>query len=169
MNKHKLMVLGLSVVLFASSCKKNDMESTVAQSSAASAVKSSDWKSISKWSTQSQENYTVYSSNLQDSTISSSVASQGLVLAYKKNGTTISALPYEEKAGTGSYFWYYQVSQGGISIMVDAYGGATTPASSLGFKYFVISADKLNQLESAGHSKAELMKSSYDEASALLK
>jgi hypothetical protein len=169
MNKHKLMVLGLSAVLFASSCKKNDMESSIAQASAAKAVQTSEWKSISKWSTQSQENYAVYSSNLQDSSISSSVASQGLVLAYKKNGSTVSALPYEEKAGAGSYFWYYQVSQGGIAIMADAYGGATTPASSLGFKYFVISADKLSQLESAGHSKAELMKLSYDEASALLK
>ena len=169
MNKHKLMVLGLSAVLFASSCKKNDLQNSVAQASPAKAVQSSEWKSISNWSTQSQENYKVYSSNVQDSAISSAVASQGLVLAYKKNGSTVSALPYEEKAGTGSYFWYYQVSQGGIAIMADAYGGATTPANSLGFKYFVISADKLSQLESAGHSKAELMKLSYDEASALLK
>ena len=163
------MVLGLSAVLFASSCKKNDTESTVAQASAASAVKSSEWKPISNWSAQAQENYTVFSSNLQDSTISSSVASQGLVLAYKKNGTAVSALPYEEKAGSGSYFWYYQVAQGGISIMADAYGGAKAPASGLGFKYFVLSADKLSQLESQGKSKAELMKLSYDEASALLK
>jgi len=84
MNKHKLMVLGMSAVLFASSCKKNDLQTSVAQASAAKAVQSSEWKSISNWSTQSQENYKVYSSNVQDSAISSAVASQGLVLAYKK-------------------------------------------------------------------------------------
>src|SRR5205809_1139513 len=92
-----------------------------------------------------------------------------LVLVYKKSGSTVTALPYEEQAATGSYFWYYQVASGSLSITADAYDGAKTPSADQSFKYFVVSADKLAELEAQGHSKAELMKLTYENAAAILK
>jgi|GEM_PF-1528593 len=175
MNKQKFLILGMSVALLVTACKKNDLQQSVAAAStttaaaAATASTSANWRSISNWSAQSQDKYTTFTSAIGDSSISGSVASKGLVLVYKKSGSTVTALPYEEQAATGSYFWYYQVASGNLSITADAYDGAKTPAADQSFKYFVVSADKLAELEAQGHSKAELMKLTYENAAAILK
>jgi len=174
MNKQNFLVLGMSVALFVTACKKNDLQQSAptAPATAATAAPvstSANWRSISNWSAQGQDKYTTFTSAIGDSSISGSVASKGLVLVYKKSGSTVTALPYEEQAATGSYFWYYQVASGSLSVVADAYDGAKTPAADQSFKYFVVSADKLAELEAQGHSKAELMKLTYENAAALLK
>jgi hypothetical protein len=177
MNKHKFLVLGLGAVLLFTACKKADLQQATTAAAAATAATaaaattnstSANWRSISNWSAQSQDKYTVYSTQVTDSSITSPVASKGLVLVYKRSGNTVTALPYEEKATTGSYFWYYQVASGTLSVIADAYDGAKTPAADQSFKYFVLSADKLATLETQGHTKAELMKLTYENAAAIL-
>jgi hypothetical protein len=111
----------------------------------------------------------VYSNKVTDQSITAAITQGGMVLAFKKNGTTISPLPSEEKNGADSYFWYYQVSEGSIVFNVDAYGNAAAPAAANSFKYYVISASQLKDLEQKGYSKAELMRLTYENAQALLK
>ncbi|MFL5740696.1 MAG: hypothetical protein ACJ75B_10795 [Flavisolibacter sp.] len=167
MNK-KFLAAVFSAAVLVTACKKSDVQQTAVNTPAvaAASVSSSNWKSLSSWNSQPQEKYTTYSNKISDSTISAAVAGKGLVLVYKKSGTDISALPFEEK-GT-SNFWYYQVSQGRLVVLVDTYGTTAAPAQGQSIKYFVLSADKLNELQSKGYSKAELMKLSYENAIAIL-
>jgi hypothetical protein len=106
----------------------------------------------------------VYSSTIEDAAITSDVASNGLVLVYKKGSAENMALPSEEGK---SFFWYYQVSEGSLQIHADAYG-SRQPGTDVSVQYFVLTADKLAQLDSDGYSKAELMKLTYENAKAIL-
>jgi len=168
MNKHKILVAVLGAALVFASCKKSDVQANNAAKSSSTSV-AAQWKSLNNWSSQSEDQYTVYSNSVTDSSITSSVASQGLVLAYKKTSSSIVTLPSDESASSGSYFWYYQISNGNIVFSADAYGQAEKPGTSQSFAYFVISPEKLNDLQSKGYSKAQLMKLSYENAAALLK
>jgi hypothetical protein len=168
MKKHTFAAAALSVILLATSCKKNDVQSPTAAGTTTTDAVASSWKTVSNWSKESAEGYAVYSSNIQDSAITASVAADGLVLVYKNGTSGAIALPAEEKATGKSYFWYYQVSEGSLLINADAYGSATSPAGQT-IKYYVLSADQLSSLEAKGYSKAELMKLSYETASAILK
>lgn len=172
MNKHKMLALVMGAALLVTACKKNDLEQTTANQAktAIAPASASTWKSLGNWSSQSQDKYTVYSKQLQDSSITGTVASKGLVLVYKKNGSSIQSLPFEEKGANGaSYFWYYQVASGVLSVNADAYGGAQAPSADNSFTYFVVSKEKLTDLESKGHAKSELMTLSYENAASLLK
>ena len=105
MNKHTLPVIGFSLLLLITSCKKTDVQqennlaspaaTTVATASSTASV--SDWKTLSNWNSSKSEKFTSYSAIVEDSTISNAVAGSGLVLAFVKNGNTVSALPIEEK------------------------------------------------------------------------
>src|SRR5438309_6161780 len=120
MNKHKLPILALSVVLFATACKKTDLlpasSNTTATTTATTTTTpaAADWKSVGSWQTNAQEKSTVYSSKIQDSTITADVVSKGLVLAYTKIGSGINAMPFTQKDGSNTYFWLYQVTPGAI-------------------------------------------------------
>jgi hypothetical protein len=171
MNKHKLPVLGFSLLLLIASCKKNDVQhentlgnSPVAAAMAASA-KASDWKTLSSWASAKGDKFTTYSSKVSDSSITSSVTSRGLVLAFVKNGSTINALPFQQK-GTNDSYYYYQVSNGTITLSCDNYSG-TANVSSEAFKYFVFTPEKLKDLESQGYTKIKLMQLAYEDVAAL--
>jgi hypothetical protein len=170
MNKHKILVaiLGAAAIAFAS-CKKTDVQHDAIQKSNLTPSVTAQWKSLNNWSSQSEEKYTVYSNAVTDTNITSSIASKGLVLAYKKTSSSIVALPSNEKESNSSYFWYYQISDGNIVFSADAYGQAEKPGVNQAFAYFVISPEKLQVLEAKGYSKAQLMKLSYENAAALLK
>lgn len=169
MNKHKFLIPFLTAALSITACKKNDLlQSTQQKAATATLINNTQWKSVSAWSGEKEENTTVYSGSLSDTSINAGIASKGLVLVYKKSGNTITALPAEVKTDKGSYFWYYQVSQGNITLVADAEGTATTPKEE-GFTYFAISADKLKTLETQGYTKANLMTLTYENASAILK
>ncbi|HJW15818.1 MAG TPA: hypothetical protein VJ499_01780 [Flavisolibacter sp.] len=171
MNKHKLPVLGLSLILLITSCKKNDVQhentlgnSPVAAAMAASA-KASDWKTLSSWASAKGDKFTTYTSKITDSSITSSVTSRGMVLAFVKDGSTINALPFQKK-GTNDSYYYYQVSNGSISLSCDNYSGTANLSSEV-FKYFVFTPEKLKDLESQGYTKIKLMQLAYEDVAAL--
>jgi len=172
MNKHKLPVLGLSLILLITSCKKNDVQhentlgnAPVAAAAVAATAKASDWKMLSSWSSAKGDKFTTYSTKVSDSSITNSVTSRGLVLAFVKNGSTINALPFQQKGSNDSYY-YYQVSDGSITLSCDNYSG-TANLSSEAFKYFVFSPEKLKDLESQGYTKIKLMQLAYEDVAAL--
>jgi hypothetical protein len=168
MKKHNLIAFGFGIALLATACKKTDVQEAKVQTPQATAVEK-NWSSLNNWTRQSEENSAVFSNKVEDPSITAAIAKGGMVLAYKKNGNTITALPAEEKNGTASYFWYYQVSEGTIVFNAEANGNATSPASSNAFKYFVISAEQLKEFEQKGYSRGELMRLTYENAQALLK
>jgi len=169
MNKHKLPVLGFSLLLLITSCKKTDVQqdsNSPTPVSASISSSSPDWKSITNWSSYKTEKFTTFNTKIEDSTITNAVAASGLVLAFTKNGNNINVLPFQEK-GTNDSYWYYQVSKGAISISCDAYDSSESlTATSL--KYFVFSPEQLNDLEAKGHSKITLLQLSYEEIVTLL-
>ena len=146
MKKHNLIAFGFGIALLATACKKNDVKETSTESVPAVTATTSSWTALGNWSKQTEENSAVYSSKVEDKNITSAIAQGGMVLAFKKNGNDITALPVEEKNGT-----------------------ASTPSSANSFKYFIISADQLKDFEQKGYSKAELMRLTYENAQALLK
>ena len=168
MKKHRFFILGLSAAMLFTACRKNDVQVPETASEKTEAAVNS-FRTLSTWESQPEENYTVNSTSIADAGITASVASKGLVLVYKKTAKGVEALPQEEQATGGSYFWYYQVSEGQVSILADTYGKAAKPGNGESFAYFVIPAEKLDQLEAAGHPKSELMTLTYENAAALLK
>src|SRR5687767_15462927 len=95
MKKHNLIVLGLGVALMATSCRKNDVTAPASEANADVQVSApaSNWNLLTNWSRQTEENYSVYSNKIQDKSITTSIAEGGMVLAFKKTGNTITALP----------------------------------------------------------------------------
>ena len=174
MNKHTLPVIGFSLLLLITSCKKTDVQqennlaspaaTTVATASSTASV--SDWKTLSNWNSSKSEKFTSYNAIVEDSSISNAVAGAGLVLAFVKNGNTVSALPFEEKGSSNSYT-YYQVARGSIIFSSDVYSG-TSSMNAASFKYFVFSPEQLKDLEAKGHSKAELLQLSYEGLTAVV-
>jgi hypothetical protein len=169
MNKHKILAAVFGAAIVFTACKKTDVQREAAQNQVSATTTAAQWKPLNNWTSQSQEKYTVYSNTVEDKNISSAIASKGLVLAYKKTSSSVVALPTDEKGSNGSYFWYYQISDGAIVFSADAYGTAKTPGADQSFAYFIVSPEKLNELQEKGYSKAELMKLSYENAAALLK
>jgi len=167
MNKHNLSVLGLGLILLATSCKKTDVQhENPVSTPAPSTVAKAEWTAISNWSSSQEEKFTSFSATIQDSSISNAVTANGLVLVFSKNGNTINALPFQEKGSTDAY-WYYQVSKGTITLSSDNYSGAQ-PSSTTGYKYIVFSPQQLRDLEAKGYSKIELMQLSHDDLAAIL-
>jgi len=173
MKKLKLPVLGFGLMLLIASCKKNDaqygtMPTNPATATAATSVvkASSDWKTATTWASSKHEKFTTYNSKIADSSITSAVTSSGLILAFAKNSNDVHALPYQQK-GTSDAYWYYQVSKGAITFSCDVYSGSAS-VNTTTFQYFVLTAEQLKDLETKGHSKAELMQLSYENAAALL-
>jgi hypothetical protein len=170
MNKHKLTVLAsfAFIMIAGTACRKADTQHEASPAAlAASTEKSIKWNSVSDWNSSKQDKFTIHYGKIQDSTISASVASKGLVLVFKKNGTAVNALPFDE-TGTKNAFWYYQVSEGTILINSDVYGSDQSLDKSSSFQHFIISENQLKDLEAQGHSKLELMGLSYEKASSLL-
>jgi hypothetical protein len=162
MKNFKLPVLGFSLLLFVASCKKEDVkpvDASVNQNALVSA-NSSQWKSLSNWSTLAGDKAT-YFSKLADSAITADVARTGLVLAFAKGDEGIQALPF---SGKDNSYWYYQISKGSISFTTDA-----SNASVKQFSYFVFSQQQLQQLEASGYSKSKLMQMTYNDVATLLK
>lgn len=166
MNKHKSSILGIAVLFLLASCKKVDVQHEALPAvEETSKVSVNQWKNLS-WNASKQEQFTVHYGKISDNTLSSAVAEDGLVLVYKKTGTTVTALPAEDKA-TGN-FWYYQVSENTIMVNCDAYGANQAIDKNQSFNYFILSSEKIKELEAAGTSKADLLQLTYEQAAALL-
>jgi hypothetical protein len=167
MNKNKLAILTFSAAIIFASCRKNDLQHQETPNVPEAVAVTKAWTSDIAWSTSKQEKFTVYSGTINDQSITGEVADKGLVLVFKKNGTTVQSLPFEEK-GTNDAYWYYQVAKGQVAISCDNYGAEQKVADNA-FQYFVVSAEQLTVLEAKGYSSFKLLQLSYDEATALLK
>lgn len=175
MKSIKLSVLGMALIVVIASCSKKDAYSdeTISQdssikSSAAAAVDNNSWHTTAQWESAKQDNYSVYYFNIADAKITSDVASDGLVLVYKKQGGTSVAMPYEEKSGDNSVYWYHQVTDGNLLILSDSYNKASQPGADASFKYLIVTPDQLKSLDAQGHSRSNLMDMTYEQASKLL-
>ena len=162
MKKYKVSLVGFALMLMVASCKKEDVQvkNTPASTTASPA---SQWKSLTNWSTSTSDNQTNYSSKLSDSTITGSVATGGLVLVFKKSGSTIQSLPFQETES--KTYWYYQVSKG--TVQVNSNNNENLDQQS--FSYDVITPEKLSGLEASGKTRLDLLQLSYEQAVALLK
>jgi hypothetical protein len=162
MKKYKVSLVGFALMLMVASCKKEDVQvkNTPASTTASPAPQ---WKSLTNWSTSTSDNQTNYSSKLSDSTITGSVATGGLVLVFKKSGSTIQSLPFQETES--KTYWYYQVSKG--TVQVNSNNNQNLDQQS--FSYFVITPEKLSGLEASGKTRLDLLQLSYEQAVALLK
>lgn len=179
MKNVKLPILGLSLVLLVASCKKDDFKEAGTDATTTEQLSGTDttgWHSSSQWETADQESFSVRYFTIEDANITADVADNGLVLLYKKNGTAINTLPFEEGAAaaedaevkTNANYWYHQVTEGSLLISCDVYG-SQTPDAANSFKYFIITPEKLQSLQEDGHTTEELMNLSYADAASLLK
>lgn len=170
MQKPGLAVLSIFFLIFilvTASCNKMEHQVNVASNETTSALKEpSQWKSLN-WSSSPQEKFTIHYSTISDNSITPAIADKGLVLVYKKTANAINALPLDETE-TARQHWYYQVSPGSILIHCDAYGTDQALHEPNSFQYFIISEEKLKELEANEKSKIDLMELSYEQVSQLL-
>ena len=179
MKNSKLPLITLSLVLFFASCKKEDTKQSAESTATATALSAADttgWASISQWQKADQGTFSIHYFTIQDSSITSDVADNGLVLVFKKNGSNINSLPFEETANastttqeTNPNYWYHQVSEGSLLISYDVYKAAATADVANTFKYFVLTPEKLQTLQSSGYTTEKLMNLGYAEVANLLK
>jgi len=165
MKSYKLPILGIGLVLLIASCKKEDVRQTNSTDSTSGASSKTQWSSLTAWGNSTTENVTTYFSKLTDSSITNEVVNNGLVLVYKKSGTDIQLLPFQEK--DSKTYWYYQVAKGFVRINSDNNNGQNLAAST--FTYFVVTPEQLSNLEAKGKTKFDLLQLSLDEATSLLK
>lgn len=163
MKNYQVSLFGFALMLLVVSCKKEDVQ--VKNTAPAAVSSTSQWKSFTNWSNSGSDSQATFSSKLADSTITSNVAAGGLVLVFKKSGTDIQSLPFQET--NSKTFWYYQVSKGTLQINSDDNSGQSL--SSQSFSYFVITPEKLSSLEASGKTRLDLLQLSYEQAVALLK
>jgi len=165
MKKQIFAIVGISVMLFASSCRKTDVAQdplNQTTSTAAPAV----WTSLNSWTSAKQEKFTSNSATIQNANITDAVVKDGMVLVFKKSGNEIKSLPFQDKAVNAS--WYYQVANGSITISSDNYGAAQN-LNTQSFAYFVVTPEKLSDLQAKGKSEMDLLALSYEDAAAILK
>ena len=113
MKNYKLPFLGFALVLLITSCRKEDVRQTnEAESVTSGTVTKAQWNSFSTWENLKSENGSTYFSKVSDSSITNEVMNGGLVLVYKKSGSDIQSLPFQEKES--KTYWYYQASKGSI-------------------------------------------------------
>ena len=174
MIKHKISILGISLLMFAASCKKTDVlhkeqgpktDAVAAKSNAAAG--STEWTSPAIWNATKATGFTTYSTSINDPSITNEVLQSGMILVYLKNGNSGKSLPFKHKEGVEQY-WYYQAAKNHLQINSDAY---TTEAVNINnsFKYFVLSKEKISELQKSGTSKLQLMTLTYENAEMILK
>lgn len=167
MNKHKFLTVAISAIFLVTACKKSDVQHE--DNTATGTSTAWQWKSLSNWNSETGEETTVYSTTIEDPAITADIAAGGMVIVFKNSGSGVTAMPYEETVSGGTYSWFYQIAEGSLTIQAEVSGNASAPATGQGVHYFILTADKLKELDSKGHSKEELMKLSFENAQAILK
>lgn len=174
MKNIKLPLLAILASFCMVACQKQDLQdvqtqasdNVVSTSSSSTQINASSWVSSGNWEGAKQDAHTVYTYNIKDAKISADVLANGLVLVYKKDGSSASALPFESKTGAGTSNWYYQLNEGSLTISCDVIGNGQ-PSASDNFKYFILTGDQIKALESKGKTRASLISLSYDQATQL--
>ena len=149
------------------SCKKMEDQYLVEETKAPETAV--EWKSVSAWSADDDETSKVFRTSITDNSLTDSVAASGVILAFRKSDNKIESLPFEEKVGDKSFYWYYQIAKGSIDIVVEGPASAEQPDLANGFNYLIISKEKLLDLETKGYSRDQLMTLTYETATTLLK
>ena len=179
MKNLNIALAGLLVLMIAVGCKKNDSQpqqsetaSTTEATSQIASTTESEWNLLMDWNSLKHADSTVYSSNIKIESLNADAVQNGLVRIFKianPGGVTSTALPFEEKNGAVNQFWYYEVTEGNIMILIDVSGGNTNPAEKSLFKYVILSGNAVKEIEKKGSSKADLMSVSYDKLKELIK
>jgi hypothetical protein len=162
MKNYKLPLMGFAFVLLITSCRKEDFQENSSTTTSATTTTGS-WKSLANWSTaRVNDSTTTLFSLISDTAISEAVANSGLVLLFKKNGSRIQSLPFEDKS-TGTY-WYYQISKG--LLRIDRNNSTTSAKNFDGqtFTYFVFNPEQISTLAAKGKTKLDLMQLTYNQA-----
>jgi hypothetical protein len=166
MKNYKLPLMAFALVLLVASCKKEDVQQKNSKQTFTSAATGS-WNSLTNWSTDIADSTTTYFSRIPDTAINAAVANSGLVLVFKKNGSAVQSLPFQDKsAGT---YWYYQVSKGLLRIDGSSNSASQQNFNGQTFSYFVFTPEQISALDAKGKTKLDLMQLSYDEALELFK
>jgi hypothetical protein len=167
MKNYKVPVMGFVLVLLITSCRKEDVQQNSSKTTSATDIKGS-WSSFSNWSTvKANDSSNTYFSEILDTAINAAVAKSGLVLVYKKEGSTIKSLPFEDKFN-GTY-WYYQISKGVLRVDGTDNGPTQKNFNGQAFSYFVFTPERISALQQQGKSKFDLLQLSYDQAVQLSK
>jgi hypothetical protein len=156
------------------SCQKDAIDAPVYTEEAASeAVNTttastatlSAWMPVSNWNSSKKQTGTSWSGTIDDVSITADIANNGLILAFAKNGNAGQSLLYMQ---AGNAYWYYQVEQGHIVINTETVNGNSIDRNQ-SFQYVVLSADQLDELSGKGIFRDDLIKLSWEEATALFK
>jgi hypothetical protein len=153
-----------SILLF--SCQKEDMQQvppTKETTETTIVNENIQWSTYAEWSEMKQENFSVNYTVIEDASITTSTTEKGMILVYKKDDASETSiqLPYEDKKGNTTNYWYYQVNENQILISCDVYGSSSESIQNSPLTYVTISEDVLHKLETKGYTKAELMNISY--------
>jgi hypothetical protein len=166
MNRITIVALGI-FMLAAASCTKDELRSeqeytepvVETTAAAAPAVTVSEWQTVREWSA-AQENKT-QSGSISNSTITSDIVDNGLVLVFAKRGDITQSLPYTDG---GDIYWNYQVEEGKVLINASATADVVRIDRQQAFQYIVLSKDQLDAFETKGVSKNDLINFSYKQA-----
>jgi hypothetical protein len=166
MKKYFLFAVAVCTILFVS-CKKSTTEDVLAPEveAGADAIALSDWRAVTNWQTTRDSSSSIFSSTIGDSKINAALAENGLVLVFKKSGSTIQSLPFEEK---GAGFWSYQVTEGTVQITLGTSSLRQIPVNNDSFRYLVFSEAQLEDFVKQGFPKDKLMSLSYENLVSLL-
>lgn len=163
MKNRYLALVGIGLALFAVACKKMDVRKEITTSNETVTSNASEWKAANNWQAVQSNQSTTYQNRINDPALTSSVISNGLVLAYANNGRTVEQLPFQQSDGGNTYYWYYQVSEGVLTISVQSKNTSKTSFDS-NIAYIILTPEKIKELESKGISKGKLIEMNYTEA-----
>lgn len=163
--KHSISILLVAAIaLLFASCRKSDLITETATTSEITSVATSEWHA-GTWQSAKGKSSTVNYFVITDNALST--AADGMVIVFKKSGTSVRTLPFEEKVGNHTIYWFYQIS--GNTITINKQGGTEENSSSNDlFNHIVISANQLEQLTVKGYTYQKLMGLSIEEIKAIL-
>ena len=86
---------------------------------ASQGITESEWIANTSWTAVQRPSHSVFFTNIK-SDISVETAEQGLIRIVKANGTgnSVQSLPFEETVNGTKYYWYYQVTEGNVMILM---------------------------------------------------
>ena len=179
MKTFKFSILALTLFVVLISCQKEDFSENASEAVSSSPESATTdtigWQLSDQWEVANQETFSVHYFNLEDANITADVVDNGLVLLFKKQGSAVNALPFEEESSeavsqeaANATYWYHQVSEGNLLVSCDLYDNNKTPDLKSRFKYFIINPEKLQTLITDGYTTEKLMSLSYTDAVELL-
>ena len=179
MKNLKISLAGIVALIIVVGFKKNDAQlsqsetvSNAVTTPQVSSITESGWSSYANWNSSKHGDSSVYSTNIKTDAVTADAIQNGLVRIFKMENNseaTSTNLPFEGKTGAVSQFWYYQVSEGNIMLLIDVSGGSTNPAEKSLFKYVVLSGNAIKEIEKKGTSRGDLVNVSYDKLEELIK